>query len=98
MLVIAEEVETQSQERAEARGTDAERKCEWQNEGKKHGESWPRRCQKATEKVKGTLEMLRDWGEQKVKRLMIGEATECKKSANREKARGLMGLWLINPE
>lgn len=98
MLVIAEEVETQSQERAEARGTDAERKCEWQNGGKKYGESWPRRCQRATEKVKGILEMLRDWGEQKVKRLMIGEATECKKSANREKARGLMGLWLINPE
>lgn len=65
---------------------------------KNHSESWLRRCQKAREKVKGTLEMLRDWGEQKVKRLMIGEATECKKSAKREKARGLMGLWLINPE
>lgn len=52
----------------------------------------PSRSQEATAKVKDTLEMLRDWGEQKVKRLMTGEATECKKSAKREKARGLMGL------
>lgn len=61
----------------------------------KERERWPRRSQEATEKVKDTFEKLRDWGEQKVKRLMVGEATKCKKG---EKARGLMGLWLINPE
>lgn len=41
VLVVLEEVETQSQERAEAWGTEAERKCEWQNEERrrKDGES-----------------------------------------------------------
>lgn len=36
--------------------------------------------------------MLRDWGEQKVKRLMIGDGTECKKKCKERKSQGANGL------
>lgn len=57
----------------------------------KEREIWPRRSQEATEKVNDTLEMLRDWGEQKVKRSMIGEATKCKKKREK-KSQGANGV------